>query len=172
VTAQLSLLQPPGEARISACGLYRYTLDRYLDGRGMPLCFVALNPSDADADNPDPSLTRMVGFGKRMDRCRVHVVNLFAYRTPYPAKLKEAYEAGVDIVGTENDAALATFPGTIVCAWGPPKWQFVRDRIKVVVNILRATGLPLYCLGTAKDGSPRHPLMLPNDSRLQPWGPA
>lgn len=158
-----------GSAQLSPCGLYRYTLDREVGGPGMPLCFVMLNPSTADASVDDPTLRRCIGFARSMGRSRVRVVNLFAFRTPYPEELKAALARGVDIVGLENDRALATLPGTIVCAWGPPKWPFVRARIAAVVKVLEATGLPLFCLGTAKDGSPRHPLMLPAAASLTPW---
>lgn len=162
-----------GGADVSPCGRYRYTLDREIGGRGMPLVFVMLNPSTANAHEDDPTLRRCIGFGRSLDRCRIRVVNLFAFRTPYPKELREAHQRGIDIVGPRNDQVLDALPGTIVCAWGPPKWPFVRDRdrARAVAGRLAARELPLFCLGTSKDGSPRHPLMLPGDAVLQPWSP-
>lgn len=158
-----------GDAEISPCGRYRYTLVRHLSGAGEPLCFVMLNPSTADASEDDPTLRRCIGFGRALGRCRIHVVNLFAFRTPYPDVLKNAHLLGTDIVGPRNGQVLDELQGTIVCAWGPPKWPFVRERARVVVEHLQRRGAPLLCLGTAKDGSPRHPLMLPGAATLEPW---
>ena len=160
-----------GSAELSPCGLYRYTLTRHLTGTGAPLVFVMLNPSTADADQDDPTLRRCIGFGRAFDRCRIHVVNLFAYRTPYPTELKRAYTTGIDVVGPRNGQALDALSGTVVCAWGPPAWPFVRERARAVAEQLTRRGVPLFCLGRAKDGSPRHPLMLPSAATLEPWSP-
>lgn len=158
-----------GAALITPCGRYRYVLERTLPGVGGTICFVMLNPSDADASDDDPTLRRCIGFGRSLGYSRLRVVNLFAFRTPYPARLKAAHDECVDVVGPENESHLRGLPGTIVCAWGPPKWDFVRARIATVVKLLEASKDPVYCLGTAKDGSPRHPLMLPARAELAPW---
>lgn len=158
-----------GSADISPCGLYRYTLTRHLTGSGEPLVFVMLNPSSADANDDDPTLRRCIGFGRAFGRCRIHVVNLFAYRTPYTKELKRAHASGVDVVGPRNGQALDALAGTVVCAWGPPAWPFVRERAHAVAAQLTSRGVPLLCLGRSKDGSPRHPLMLPGASPLEPW---
>jgi hypothetical protein len=59
----------------------------------------------------------------------------------------------------------------IICAWGPVskqprQWQSLRWR-----NFVELAGsVPLYSIGTpAKCGHPKHPLMLPYDSAIQPW---
>lgn len=123
----------------------------------------------ADASIDDPTIRRCIGFGERLGRSAVEVVNLFSFRTPYPSELRDAFRAGKDIVGPCGDQAIDVLPGTVVCAWGPPKWPFVRERARVVAERITARGIPLYCLGTAKDGSPRHPLMLRNDATLTEW---
>ncbi len=158
-----------GAADISPCGKYRYRLTRTLSGPGMPLVFVMLNPSTADASIDDPTIRRCIGFGDRFGRSGIHVVNLFAFRTPYPEELRDARQRGEDVVGPRGDQVLDALPGTVVCAWGPPKWPFVRERAREVAERITARGLPLFCLGTSKDGSPRHPLMLRNDAALTEW---
>lgn len=158
-----------GAADISPCGLYRYTLTREIGGRGMPLVFVMLNPSTADASQDDPTLRRCIGFGRAFNRSRIHVVNLFSFRTPYLEELLDAHKRGVDVVGPRGDDVFGTLPGTVVCAWGPPKWSFVRERARAVAARIAARDIPLFCLGTSKDGSPRHPLMLPGRATLTPW---
>lgn len=158
-----------GTADISPCGRYRYRLTRTLTGPGLPLVFVMLNPSTADSSVDDPTIRRCIGFAERMGRSGIHVVNLFSFRTPYPEELRDAHRNGVQIVGPRGDKVLDALPGTVICAWGPPKWPFVRERARVVAERITARGIPLYCLGTAKDGSPRHPLMLRGDAPLTEW---
>lgn len=43
------------------------------------------------------------------------------------------------------------------------------ERARDVADRITARGLPLFCLGTSKDGSPRHPLMLRGDAALTAW---
>lgn len=158
-----------GTADLSPCRKYRYRLTRTLTGPGMPLVFVMLNPSTADASIDDPTIRRCIGFGDRLGRSGIHVINLFAFRTPYPEELRDAQRHGEDIVGPRGDQVLDAIPGTVICAWGPPKWPFVRERARKVAERITARRLPLFCLGTSKDGSPRHPLMLRNDATLTEW---
>jgi hypothetical protein len=172
--SNLSLFEDDSASNVcdmSPCSVYRYRLSRHLGGSLPPLVFVMLNPSTADAIVPDPTWTRCLGFGRRFDRESVIAVNLFPFRTPYPETLRDAQKAGVDIIGPRGNQPLTDIAGTIVCAWGPPKWPFVRERARDVASLLTRSGHTLFCLGTAKDGSPRHPLMMPNNSILTPWAP-
>ena len=53
-----------GAARISACGRYRWWLERRWH-RGQPmLLFIGLNPSRADGLRDDPTLRRLQGFAQ------------------------------------------------------------------------------------------------------------
>ncbi|HGT3090075.1 TPA: DUF1643 domain-containing protein [Pseudomonas aeruginosa] len=53
-------------------------------------------------------------------------------------------------------------------AWGA---NAKPERVEAVTSILTAAGGRLWCLGTTKDGHPRHPLYLPGNQALQPWAP-
>ena len=49
-------------ATLSPCGVYRYDLTRVWD-RQRPLClFLMLNPSTADAERSDPTVTRCLNY--------------------------------------------------------------------------------------------------------------
>lgn len=102
-------------------------------------------------------------------RALLDVVDVPLDRTPYPEKLKRAHAEGVDVVGPRNAQVLDELPGTVVCAWGPPAWPFVRARAREVVEQLARRDVPLFCLGRSKDGWPRHPLMLSSAAALEPW---
>lgn len=151
-------------------GLYRYSLTRRW---GSPherrILFVMLNPSTADATNPDPTVTRCIGYAKTWGYAGLEVVNLFAFVSPHPLDLLTV----ADPVGPENDSyigAAAAYASTVVLAHGTHSKARLRERIRsrawTVRAILRERGHDLLCLGTTKDRMPLHPLYLRGD--LQP----
>lgn len=159
-------------AHISECGTYRYNLMRSMV-KPQPnttsvtlnqMTFVMLNPSTADADKDDPTIRRCIGFAER-EGCNVlHVVNLFALRATDPAALSKA----VHPVGPENDRFLLngiTTASIAVMAWGAH--PFAINRAEWLRRELR--GRRVFCLGTTKEGHPRHPLYVRNDQPLQEW---
>lgn len=160
-------------AVISDCGQYRYLLSRKIadeddEAAQNPMLFIMLNPSTADAELDDPTIRRCKHFADREQASGLIVVNLFAYRETSPKKVKEAIEAGVDVVGPDNDAWIkqaiwwcSAMP--IVAAWGSQ--SFSTHRASRVVGMLDE----IWCLGKTKGGQPRHPLYIPNDQTLEPF---
>lgn len=162
------------DARISECGLYRYTLDRKWGGPNnyYPMVFIMLNPSTADANIDDPTIRRCIGFAQRERQTAIMVVNLFAYRATSPKDMR----AAADPVGPSNDNYLdqifmqCSLRGHhVVAAWGAHGSHLKRDR--AVWALAHKNALDLQCLGVTKDGHPKHPLYLPNDAALVPWRP-
>lgn len=171
-TLDLGIVPPRGTARFSPCGKYRYTLTREALGGHGTTVFVGLNPSTATAETDDPTIRRCVGFSKGWRSARYVMLNLFAWRSTDPRGLLKVE----DPVGEENDRAIASAvagASCVVAAWG--SHAFLRTilpaRAKRVAELLEACCVDLLCLGTAKDGSPRHPLYLPSNARLRPWRP-
>lgn len=156
-----------GSAVLSDDGAYRYRLTRIWDDT-LPLAvWIMLNPSTADATVDDPTVRRVqrfsTGFG--FDVGGVEVVNLYAYRATRPADLWLAD----DPVGPENDAhldELLTSGGPVVAAWGANARP---DRVDQVARLAWVRGVELNCLGTTKDGAPRHPLYVRGDTPLYSW---
>lgn len=152
-----------GGADISECGRYRYRLwrDGWAGDDDRACLFVMLNPSTADAMTDDPTIRKCVGFCKRWGYGMLMVVNLFAFRSTKPAGL-----LGVDDpCGPENDAfirAEADAANRIVLAWGShPEVSDLMSRRRFEVRRLIEQHWPkTIVLGRAKDGNPRHPLML------------
>ena len=110
----------PGTAEFSACGRYRYWLERRWSADS-PAVFVMLNPSTADAKIDDPTIRRCMGFAKREGHGGLVVVNLFGWRSSDPRQLVLAD----DPVGPGNTRAIgeallmgATTSGRVICAWG------------------------------------------------------
>lgn len=151
-------------AVFSPCGRYRYLLQR---GAAIPLetcAIVMLNPSTADADRDDPTIRKIKGFTRDWGYRNFIVGNLYAARATDPKELKNFS----DPVGPDNLSYLEflTYHPLIVVAWGAHADQAHAFRVS---QLLRTHGATLYCLGVTKDGSPRHPLYVPYETRLREW---
>ncbi len=99
-----------------------------------------------------------MGFASGWGYGSVTVVNLFAYRTPYPDALKQA----ADPVGPRNNHWIRKTCATselVVAAWGNDGRYL--DRFRWLTRQV----LPLHCLGVTKTGHPRHPLYVPKRTR-------
>lgn len=150
-------------ATISPCGRYRYTLERGWSSN-LPLTFVMLNPSTADASEDDPTIRRCIAFARRENAGGIVVVNLFALRATEPRVLQSVE----DPFGSDNhmvlDGVLAA-RNRIVCAWGA---QPIAYEPSVVFRRLASVkGVQLSCLGRTMGGYPRHPLYLRADQPLE-----
>lgn len=141
-------------ATFSPCGAYRYRLWRYWSGEPAVL-FLMLNPSTADETVNDPTVERCQRRAKAMGAGGLQVANIFALRSTDPGALY----AADDPVGPDNDAAIlaaARECAQVICAWGVHGEY--RGRGNAVLAMLRTAGITPHCLGTTKDGHPRHPL--------------
>lgn len=151
-------------ADFSPCRTWRYILGRAWDADLPRLLFILLNPSTADELHDDPTNRRGIGFARRWGYGSVVFVNLFAYRSPHPRIMK----ASRSPIGPWNDDCIlaeAEEADKIVCGWGTHGAH--RRRHQHVVKLLK--DFDLYCLGTTKQGYPKHPLYLPNDQNLMPF---
>lgn len=157
-----------GSAVFDDTGAYRYRLRREF-GEGPPMMFVMLNPSTADHERNDPTITRCCGFAKREGAGSLWVGNLHALRSTDPKALARAEHPD----GPDNDRHLMAMAdetvaarGSVVVAWGAHTFSRARARY-VATELFRP--LQLMCLGTTKDGSPRHPLYIAGNQPLIPW---
>jgi hypothetical protein len=132
--------------------------------------FLMLNPSTADEIENDPTIRRCIGFAQRWDAGGMFVANIFALRSTDPNGLLDV----VDPVGRGNNdhiANMASASRVTICAWGSHSGgrlkRLIATRAAAVLGVLRKRDI--MCLGTAKDGSPRHPLYLKADTSLVRW---
>lgn len=153
-------------AIISDDGLYRYDLTRTWNPMLPPVCWVMLNPSEANADIDDPTIRRCIAFAKREKAGGITVRNLFAFRSPDPKALLTA----TDPVGPSGDYWIADILNwnwrAIVCGWGACKLpDRPRGRADQVLKML--SGMSLHCLGKTASKAPRHPLYVSGDQPLE-----
>jgi hypothetical protein len=140
-----------------------------------------LNPSIADAECDDPTIRRCIGFAMREGFSRLSVVNLFANRATDPSLLRDFYQHRIrGFEPSSNEIAawvhefMAPDDRVIVAAWGSlqPGWlrRMALPRVRELMSLAGECGCPLLCLGTTKNGHPRHPLYVRGDARLAKWG--
>lgn len=158
-------------AILSACGEYRYLLDIRLSlaRAAKTVAFVMLNPSRADAMKDDPTLRRCISFARREGADRLRIVNLYAYRSPYPSDLAKVS----DPVGPHCQRYLfetLCSADIVIAAWGAnpavANSRLVGDLACLSEESSRGR---FYCLGFTAKGQPRHPLRLPAAAKLVPW---
>lgn len=148
-------------AEISACGKYRYRLDRKLQARGPVYAFIGVNPSTADATVDDATVRKWRGFVNRWGGSKFIVGNVFAYRSTDVRNLVNCD----DPVGPDNFSSITRMcleADIIVPCWGnitkAPK--NLRHLFQTTLDTLRGFGVPVMAFGFSGSGCPRHPLML------------
>ncbi|HLX39234.1 MAG TPA: DUF1643 domain-containing protein [Ktedonobacteraceae bacterium] len=144
---------------------YRYTLWRVWSLDYPRITFIMLNPSTADAQRNDLTISRCIAFARSWGFGALDVVNLFAYKATHPGDLLK----DVNPVGEENDQFLMqafSRSSCVVAAWGTK--GTLLDRDKQVLQLL-AYWQNIHCLGVTKDGHPRHPLYVNGHTGLIPF---
>ncbi|MBS4898415.1 MAG: DUF1643 domain-containing protein [Streptococcus sp.] len=150
------------KANISEDKIYRYTLSRTWDSTKPTVLFIGLNPSIADENIDDPTITRCINFAKDWGYGTLLMANLFAFRSTYP---KEIYLID-DPIGKDNDYYLLECvkqSDLIIACWGNNGTYM--DREKIIKELVPN----LYCLQKNKNGTPHHPLRLPRDINPIPF---
>lgn len=153
-------------ATVSRDGHYRYQLERSWASVGRTMAVIGLNPSTADAVTDDATTRRIVTLARRVGCGTIRVFNLYAWRSSSPSVLRHV----PDPVGPDNDDWIirgVAGADLVIAAWGTHAEADRADRVK---DLLRHH--TLLCLGTTKDGHPRHPLYVPGGTLLQQYAAA
>ena len=160
-----------GDARFSPCGHYRYAMSRDWTPPGTEartILWCGMNPSTADASVNDPTCNREVVFSRDWGFTRYLKVNMLGWRATRPADLPSDPETAC---GPDNLAIIlemARESEIVIAAYGrlPKRYHGIID---ATLGALRDHGSMLFCLGTNKDGSAKHPLYLPRIAERQPF---
>ena len=114
-----------------------------------------LNPSLADDKNDDPTIRRLINFTKKFNYGGFLVGNIFTTITPNPKELDKS--KGMSDKNFEELIKLINKVDQIVYAWG--------DNIEEP-QLLKELVLNPKCFGKNLNGSPKHPLYLPSETKL------
>lgn len=152
-------------ARFSDCQRYRYQLREIWNPDQPLVLWLLMNPSVACIDYADPTLRKTGKFARAWGYGGQLVGNVHAYRATDKNRLLEVD----DPVGPDNDRlilAMAAEAQTVVLAYGQPP-KALRQRGQELTALL-SDHQGLCHLRLAKDGTPVHPLYLPESLRPQP----
>ncbi|WP_346236727.1 DUF1643 domain-containing protein [Niabella insulamsoli] len=148
-------------AHFSPCGNYRYALWRIWDDKKPLVMFIGLNPSTANQDTNDPTITRVCRISRYNGFGGVYMMNCFPFVTPYPEKLQKIPE---DIMRINDEwlVKVCIQCSDVVFAWGnfdivPASGRW--DRLAKMFPTAKA-------LHINKNGSPKHPLYCKTNSKF------
>lgn len=138
-------------ADFSKCRKYRFALWRIWDKSKDKVMFIGLNPSTANETESDPTLTRVIAFGKRLGYGGVYMMNCFPWVSTDPDNL--------NVLGFKeyNDHMLKKVADEckdVIFAWGAFKVVSATGRDVELCKLFPCA----KALVINKDGSPRHPL--------------
>lgn len=150
-------------ATFSPCRTWRYDLWRIWDADRPYLAVIGLNPSTADEERNDPTVTRCQRFARDWGYGGLDMLNLFALRSTDPRELLKA----ADPIGCGNPDmiySIAQRAGRVLVAWGDWAGRIERRAAASYLETVVLADLPLYCLGINKSGEPKHPLYVRADT--------
>ena len=134
----------------------RFSLSRIWDSKKPKALYIMLNPSYADDESDDPTIRRLIFFSKKFKFGGFYVTNLFSQITPYPKELNmdnNSKKKNLKII-----SELIKKSDLIVYAWG--------NLVSEPIELRKLIESPL-CFGINKNGTPKHPLYLRSDTKLQ-----
>lgn len=149
-------------AEFSADRKYRYALWRIWENKKPIVMFIGLNPSTANEQDPDRTVSTVIRYAKRWGYGGVYMMNCFPYVSTDPEKLYD--HSNTDL----NDRWLRKVGEKcerVVFAWGA--FKIIREKkrdIELTSMFPDAVALVLN-----KDGSPHHPLYLPPEIVPVKW---
>lgn len=126
--------------------------------------WIGMNPSTAGANEVDPTVIKETLITKRQGGRSYIKCNVMDWIATHPRDLlvvdDPCSKVNFDII---LDAAVRA--ERIICAWGLLHHR-LRHHSQDVLEALRRNNMDLWCVGTTKDGSPRHPLYLRDDTKV------
>lgn len=143
-------------AKLNVAETHRYYLYRIWNNELPIIKYIGLNPSTANATKDDPTIRKLIHITDFNGYGGFYMFNLFTIVSPDPSVLHD----GVDDL-KKNIQYIQRLGKTIdiVFCWGNFK-TYGRD------NVLKELYPDAYVLGTNQSGSPKHPLYLPNETRI------
>jgi hypothetical protein len=143
------------EAKFCNTKKNRYFLKREWDNSKGLLLYLMLNPSVADEKKDDPTIRRLISFTKKFNYGGFLVGNIFTTITPNPKEIDRS--KGISDKNFKELFKLINKVDQIVYAWG----NTVEEP-----QLLKESVLNPKCFGKNLNGTPKHPLYLPKNSKL------
>lgn len=142
-----------------------------------PLLVVCMfNPSDADEESNDPTISTLLRFARQWGYGGIIVVNLHSHVSSQPSAIRRLRADNVETCNYVNTIAWKTAINyaercgkPVLVAWGN------LGDLETIQRFARMlVGHDTVCLGTTADGRPKHPMArglhrIPRDQKPQPF---
>ena len=145
-------------AKLDAERTHRYYLYRIWNKELPLLAFIGLNPSTAAEEKNDPTINKIINITNFNGYGGFYMFNLFTIVSPDPKvlhKLVDDFGYNLSII----KSITMQLKMNIVFCWGNFE-TYGRDQI------MKELFKDSYALGINKNGSPKHPLYLPTETKL------
>lgn len=137
-------------ADFSECGQFRYSLRRIWDENLPKVMVIGLNPSTANGTDDDRTIGNLTKMLQASGYGGLYMVNLFAFITSKPQKLREVPDPVKD--NDNHLEAISKKCDDVIFAWGSFKQAEYRAK-KIIPQFPDA-----LCFGKTPKGHPIHPL--------------
>ncbi len=151
------------QAHFSEDGKHRYWLLRSWKATPRMALIIGLNPSTADDKNNDPTIRRCVQLAQYNGYGGFIMCNLFTLVTASPAYLQRHIDEANTPKSDETLIRMIRHTHITICAWG--SWSFADNRARHVMTMIKDP----QCFVRNLNGSPKHPLYLPSQTRITPY---
>lgn len=149
---------------------YRFNLTRTINTDPLQVMFIGVNPSTATHTEDDQTTTKLIEFAKRWGYGRYVLFNVYPYRAAHIQDLaiyqnEQASRNRALIAKSLNRSML------VVPMWGRLSKipGHLTHEIPRIENLISSSGIECRCFGTNKDGTPKHPLMLPYNTQMEDY---
>jgi hypothetical protein len=157
------------DAYLSDDGMFRYWLMRQWNPALRMMALIGCNPSKAGKVDNDPTIRKEIGFAERLGFGGILKLNVGAYVATDPRDWKAARDpfGPANTIDHLQGYLIKWQPSIVIAAWGRPCMSSQRGqhRAEAITKMI----LGMKCWGRNADGSPRHPLMLPYSTQLEPF---
>lgn len=144
---------------------WRLWLSRCWDATLPCLTVIGVNPSVADGDGDDTTISTCIRIARDLGCGSLMMVNLYGWIDTAPRDLVAAMKRGDDVIGPDNDRHIINAVdrsvwsgGPVIAAWGAVG-AFAAERMAAVTALVTAR-CELRAFAITKDGSPHHPTRL------------
>lgn len=140
----------------------RYSLWRIWDKSKPLVMFIGVNPSDANENEPDQTIHKVVGISKHNGYGGLYMMNLFTIISADIKILNDTKNWGDFLADKEHLINTFSKCQDVVFAWGNSKYAAGRSN-EIIRHFKRLNPL---CIKKNKNGSPIHPLFQKATSQL------
>ena len=156
--------------------LYRYVWFAFWDDTAPPLIAFMCNPSTASHLKTDNTVDRLISRAKQMGYGGLVIINVFAYRSREPKRLKELdnprgrYNRRWIKIVMDTHRSLYKKPPVVIAGWGSIALKQQRDDdIHKALKVMTRGGVKIYALRIANNGQPYHPLYVGDKYQPKPF---